>query len=206
MLSSLDRRSDDESRSRSMHFSRERGRPSPFYRRKRAKRDDVTCPICLESADAGTRSSLPECGHWYCLTCILQWATVSNSCPLCKKKFSEIIGRDGDVHRVKAPETKCSDEEATPEDGSDLNYYEENDYRFGDFVVPDSDAILFESDDDSVDDASFSLSDVRELNVDDSDDSSSGEDVEDAPRLRRLRRPASRRLPQGKKRNRSEAV
>ena len=32
-----------------------------------------------------------ECGHKFCYNCIIDWAKVSNHCPLCKKKFNKVF-------------------------------------------------------------------------------------------------------------------
>ncbi|KAJ3320237.1 hypothetical protein HDU76_000354 [Blyttiomyces sp. JEL0837] len=49
--------------------------------------DTGYCPICLTEFDDWTM--LPSCFHAFCHECILQWANVSRSCPLCKRGFSE---------------------------------------------------------------------------------------------------------------------
>jgi hypothetical protein len=50
-----------------------------------------TCGICLEDKAEAT----PPCLHTFCLQCILQWAQISNTCPLCKAKFNQIVSTDG---------------------------------------------------------------------------------------------------------------
>jgi len=47
------------------------------------------CPICL-NAFTDPRM-LDVCFHTYCYLCIMQWTSVSRSCPLCKEEFSSLI-------------------------------------------------------------------------------------------------------------------
>eukprot|EP01134_Creolimax_fragrantissima_P002408 CFRG2408T1 len=51
--------------------------------------DGARCAICL--CTVTSRSLLDQCFHEFCYVCILQWADVSRSCPLCKTLFVSII-------------------------------------------------------------------------------------------------------------------
>lgn len=42
----------------------------------------VACPICLEPAPL---SRPGECYHMFHLPCLLQWAAIENSCPVCRE-------------------------------------------------------------------------------------------------------------------------
>lgn len=55
------------------------------------------CGVCLEESKCDSQIA---CCHTYCLQCILQWSQVSNTCPLCKAKFNEVVERDGTKHVV----------------------------------------------------------------------------------------------------------
>ncbi|CAM6112665.1 unnamed protein product [Calypogeia fissa] len=44
-----------------------------------------TCGIC--STEVVNRGVLDCCNHWFCFSCIDDWATVTNLCPLCKARF-----------------------------------------------------------------------------------------------------------------------
>lgn len=46
------------------------------------------CGICME--EVIDRGVLDCCDHWFCFTCIDNWAIITNLCPLCKAQF-EII-------------------------------------------------------------------------------------------------------------------
>ena len=54
----------------------------------------------LRSQDCGICHSLIHeqgllntCAHAFCLSCILHWAEIENSCPVCKARFSEVAVR-----------------------------------------------------------------------------------------------------------------
>ena len=116
------------------------------------QRGDDDCGICL--AQIKTRGKLPSCEHRFCCECILQWAKVTNTCPLCKARFREVtrleVGRRrgggrGEVSREVLPvpdrEQREDEDEAlagalgSDEDieggvsdgGSELNGYESDD-------------------------------------------------------------------------------
>ncbi|XP_072966324.1 uncharacterized protein At4g10930 isoform X1 [Typha angustifolia] len=50
--------------------------------------DNGSCGIC--SAIVIDRGLLDCCQHWFCFTCIDNWATITNRCPLCKNEFQYI--------------------------------------------------------------------------------------------------------------------
>jgi hypothetical protein len=50
-----------------------------------------TCAICLEDIRTDIKATLDSCSHTYCFDCIKTWVTdCENTCPLCKKRISEI--------------------------------------------------------------------------------------------------------------------
>ena len=50
------------------------------------------CPICMESLVPGKDCGQLPCGHnTFCFKCIREWAEVTNTCPLCKNRFSIIV-------------------------------------------------------------------------------------------------------------------
>ena len=77
-------------------------------RNKRLRRMYETCAICFEdNADC----SLDCCKHQYCLECIQQWVTKSESrCPQCKKEVGELRHKDGDM-KVEEKNQGDSEEE-----------------------------------------------------------------------------------------------
>ena len=52
------------------------------------KEEKEPCAICLEKITVNN-SCVTQCGHHFCLTCILQQHSNNNSCPLCREKITE---------------------------------------------------------------------------------------------------------------------
>ncbi|KAL5565940.1 hypothetical protein UlMin_029104 [Ulmus minor] len=49
------------------------------------------CGICLTEEDKRrVRGTLNCCTHYFCFTCIMEWAKVESRCPLCKQRFMTI--------------------------------------------------------------------------------------------------------------------
>ena len=46
------------------------------------------CSIC--SCAISEQGVLDTCTHLFCLACILKWAGIENSCPICKQRFSRV--------------------------------------------------------------------------------------------------------------------
>eukprot|EP00117_Sycon_ciliatum_P012302 scpid79131/ scgid1989/ E3 ubiquitin-protein ligase Topors; SUMO1-protein E3 ligase Topors; Topoisomerase I-binding RING finger protein; Topoisomerase I-binding arginine/serine-rich protein; Tumor suppressor p53-binding protein 3 len=55
---------------------------------------DLQCPVCLERIK--DVSFLDLCFHRFCFDCVMKWAEVNRSCPLCKMTFKSII------HKVRS--------------------------------------------------------------------------------------------------------
>ena len=68
------------------------------------KENNITCAICLECIDSGSSSSsgsgsdhqkknvaTTECGHTFCLSCLLQHLHFSNICPLCRAPIEQNV-------------------------------------------------------------------------------------------------------------------
>jgi hypothetical protein len=58
---------------------------------QRGPEEDLSCNICTESLTEG--KAVLDCEHFFCLECIKKWAEIENTCPLCKKRFSQITDR-----------------------------------------------------------------------------------------------------------------
>ncbi|KAH7542988.1 hypothetical protein FEM48_Zijuj02G0134200 [Ziziphus jujuba var. spinosa] len=49
------------------------------------------CGICLSEEDKRrVKGTLNCCTHYFCFTCIMEWAKVESRCPLCKQRFKTI--------------------------------------------------------------------------------------------------------------------
>lgn len=50
--------------------------------------EDRVCGICFESPEE--RGVLNNCDHMFCFFCIRQWSKTANTCPLCKRRFTQL--------------------------------------------------------------------------------------------------------------------
>ncbi len=48
------------------------------------------CNICLTEIREGLEIGEIKCSHRFCIDCIAKWATIENTCPCCKVRFSVI--------------------------------------------------------------------------------------------------------------------
>ncbi|XP_058501022.1 PHD and RING finger domain-containing protein 1 isoform X3 [Solea solea] len=55
--------------------------------------DSDKCPICLNSFSSQPVATPETCEHYFCLDCILEWATNANSCPVDRIAFNSIYLR-----------------------------------------------------------------------------------------------------------------
>ncbi len=54
----------------------------------------LSCPVCyVDNVPEGDQLILPECGHRFCVWCILTWSAVRSTCPLCKGSFEAALVR-----------------------------------------------------------------------------------------------------------------
>jgi len=61
---------------------------------KRRRLNAGHCPICLSPNPAARPV---ECYHMFHLHCLLQWAAVENTCPVCREFFNHIISPSGPI-------------------------------------------------------------------------------------------------------------
>lgn len=53
------------------------------------------CTICVDTNESVVdRATIPACNHTFCLSCLLSWASVRETCPNCKASFTNLL-----VHR-----------------------------------------------------------------------------------------------------------
>lgn len=70
----------------------------PMGRKGKEKVEEVkaeivkqVCGICLSEEDKRkVRGTLNCCTHYFCFSCIMEWAKVESRCPLCKQRFNTI--------------------------------------------------------------------------------------------------------------------
>ena len=56
---------------------------------------NVLCPVCFESLLEAERLALPgTCVHVFCLDCITAWSSYSNSCPIDRLQFDQIVVKE----------------------------------------------------------------------------------------------------------------
>ena len=84
---------------------------------------NYVCPICIEEIAWQDITYLDGCSndagsaHAYCYSCILQWSTQDNRCPVCKQKFLSLmhnIQNDAQFSRTMV-EDKAVDADTGPE-------------------------------------------------------------------------------------------
>merc|ERR1712039_269898 len=70
--------------------------PASSRKRKHCDAEEVQkCAICLEEANVRDLVYASPCGHFFCLSCIKEWATRCHSCPLCKRQMRAFIPAEG---------------------------------------------------------------------------------------------------------------
>ena len=116
------------------------------------------CGICRDAITDATQ--IKGCGHTFCFACISQWCNVSNSCPLCQRRFLELYrlaptetgkSATGQSVKVKATDKReanwmqvmeeyDSEEHSihTSDDEDEENMGSEGDRYEPDFVLPDN--------------------------------------------------------------------
>ena len=55
---------------------------------KRTAETREPCNICLDNVQ--NEATLDGCSHTFCRKCIVKWAKSSNTCPCCRKEFTEV--------------------------------------------------------------------------------------------------------------------
>merc|ERR550514_1162544 len=49
------------------------------------------CSVCLDEYTAGSRATRMLCGHLFCTSCIREWLSIANSCPVCRFELATDI-------------------------------------------------------------------------------------------------------------------
>lgn len=56
--------------------------------KRKAESRDKSCNICLD--EITNEANLDGCTHTFCRKCIVKWSKTSNTCPCCRKEFTEV--------------------------------------------------------------------------------------------------------------------
>ncbi|WVZ69030.1 hypothetical protein U9M48_017887 [Paspalum notatum var. saurae] len=87
--------------------------------------ENENCGICRDIII--DRGALDCCQHWFCYTCIDNWAAITNRCPLCKSEFQHITcipvyGTMGATDEDEYSLTSCDDDWYVQEESSTLSF------------------------------------------------------------------------------------
>jgi len=87
--------------------------------------EELCCSICLETPPHP--ASINGCTHQFCYDCILQWSKHENTCPNCKKRFTEIkdtnpVTKSG-TKRKKSRVAKVQQKNQRSNEGSHLSMF-----------------------------------------------------------------------------------
>lgn len=51
----------------------------------------TNCGICFLEEGRSIRGQIDCCDHYFCFVCIMEWAKIESTCPLCKRRFTNIL-------------------------------------------------------------------------------------------------------------------
>jgi hypothetical protein len=60
-----------------------------FINEQNNSNDTKICAICME--ESKLNSNIDSCKHEFCKICIKKWSKSENTCPICKKRFKQIL-------------------------------------------------------------------------------------------------------------------
>jgi len=107
---------------------------------KEQPNNELQCGVCLENiAEQGVLSG---CAHSFCFICIKEWSKTSNTCPLCKGRFTHLTKLNLTTKTSKKIKIKHADQRPEVEDPEEwIEYDSEEDFDFelGDELFIDSD-------------------------------------------------------------------
>ena len=67
----------------------------PIMETRRSRQRSLACsecPICMGEHPGRPVARPINCDHLFHLECLLQWAMIENSCPVCRRSFNYIVG------------------------------------------------------------------------------------------------------------------
>jgi hypothetical protein len=134
----------------------------------------VPCSVCL--AEPTDVSEINCCNHKFCFECIYQWSRVTNTCPLCKTRFTKIqrFNAKQQTNLVVVP-NKNQVPEYTPEELDSLAIG----HATEDGLTLDDDLAGFVVDDDTLDYENSDVEGHDVIELDDTDDYSDTSDASD---------------------------
>eukprot|EP01102_Stenamoeba_stenopodia_P017321 TRINITY_DN618_c0_g2_i7.p1 TRINITY_DN618_c0_g2~~TRINITY_DN618_c0_g2_i7.p1 ORF type:complete len:381 (+),score=116.36 TRINITY_DN618_c0_g2_i7:311-1453(+) len=99
------------------------------------------CSVCYEDLQDSTRGITDICEHLFCFPCIYDWSKITNTCPMCKRRFQKLtkISPDGSREEFEIESKDLRPEDYMTEDA--LRDYEEEEEE-----EPDDDWIVYDVD------------------------------------------------------------
>lgn len=73
------------------------------------------CCICLQAIQSRCTLKAAGCCHQFCLACLLTWANITNTCPVCKRRFNAVLSED-DGREIQVPDRVPKDSESSDDD------------------------------------------------------------------------------------------
>lgn len=75
---------------------------------------DDNCIICCFEMPEDGKGRPADCKHVYCVACLLEWAKISNTCPMCKRSFLKICHLQKELSPAPAAGEAASAGQFTP--------------------------------------------------------------------------------------------
>ncbi|XP_066526047.1 PHD and RING finger domain-containing protein 1 isoform X2 [Hoplias malabaricus] len=95
------------------------GSKSPDFSGMTSDEDAEKCPICLNTFHVQPVATPENCGHYFCVDCILEWSKNLNSCPVDRIVFNKILMRKcfgGEVLKAITVKDKATAKEVNLEE------------------------------------------------------------------------------------------
>jgi len=93
--------------------------------------EQLECGICLDKISE--RGSLNVCEHAFCFSCVSKWAKLSNTCPVCKRRFTRLTKQElydtssGATPKKRKRPKRVKTETVSYKDQSEQNHYDPED-------------------------------------------------------------------------------
>lgn len=101
-----------------------------------------TCAVCLDDIRDVNELAYIECKHTFHSSCILKWAKVENTCPLCKVKFDRVyVGQDRRITRIRRKKQCASENDFEAPDFDSSTGSGDTDAEGDSFLATDDDAM-----------------------------------------------------------------